>query len=192
MTEPFHTVRILGLRFYNDSLERALDLAHTGGGLFLAPSGPGLADLGTDPAYDEAALNADLNLIDSGYLALLWKRRTGEQIRRHSGLKFIKALIEDERFQSDPRQLWVMPSQADIESARHYLRENGLDGIDSRHFYEAPYYRDRPVRDETLLERIRDERPDYVILCIAGGKQEVLGHWLRERLEHRPAIICIG
>ena len=49
MVEHFNTVRILGISFYNDSFERALEIAHQDGGLFLAPSGPGLADLGQNP-----------------------------------------------------------------------------------------------------------------------------------------------
>ncbi|HAQ58528.1 MAG TPA: glycosyltransferase, partial [Opitutae bacterium] len=31
-----------------------------------------------------------------------------------------------------------------------------------------------------------------VILTIAGGKQEVLGYWLRNQLDYEPTILCIG
>lgn len=41
------------------------------GGLFLVPSGPGLAELGRNPYYVRALNEADIILIDSGYLALL-------------------------------------------------------------------------------------------------------------------------
>jgi UDP-N-acetyl-D-mannosaminuronic acid transferase (WecB/TagA/CpsF family) len=191
MTRPFHTVRILGVDFYNDHLDRALREAQEAGGLFLAPSGPGLAELGKNPDYDRALQEADLNLIDSGYLALLWQRRTGQSLRRHSGLKFIKALIEDPEFKRNPKQLWVMPTAAQAEATAAYLQREGLT-VGRDHFYEAPDYRKPPVTDETLLGKIRTFRPDYVILAIAGGKQEVLGHWLRGQLDYKPAIICIG
>ena len=191
MPEPFQTVHILGIDFYNDSLDCALLEAHESGGLILAPSGPGLADLGKNPHYDRALREADVNLIDSGYLALLWQRRTGQSIQRHSGLKFIKGLVEDSRFQANTKQLWVMPTAEHIRHTATYLQRHGM-ALGSDQFYEAPFYAESPVTDDTLLQRIRTERPDYVILAIAGGKQEVLGHWLRRELDYKPAIVCIG
>ncbi|MEM1223262.1 MAG: WecB/TagA/CpsF family glycosyltransferase [Verrucomicrobiota bacterium] len=191
MSEPFKTVRILGISFFNDSFQHSIEIAHKNGGLFLAPSGPGLADLGKNPAYDRALQSADVNLIDSGYLALLWQKKTGEMIKRHSGLKFIKALIDDTQFKANQKQIWVMPSEQHSESTRDYLRREGIDLPDTA-FYEAPYYDTKDIQDEILLEKIKVQQPDYIILAIAGGKQEVLGHWLRERMDSRPAIICIG
>ena len=187
----FKTIRILGIDFYNDSLERALNVAHDSGGLFLAPSGPGLAELGRNPYYDRALQEAEVNLIDSGYLVLLWKRQTGQSLERHSGLKFIKALVEDATFKSNPKQIWVMPTPAHTHATRAFLQREGL-ALGDNQFYEAPYYTESLVTDEALLVKIRTERPDYVILAIAGGKQEILGHWLRAQLDYKPAIICIG
>ena len=64
--------------------------------------------------------------------------------------------------------------------------------VDDTHFYVAPFYKEHPVRDQALLDHINSAHPDYVILAIAGGKQEVLGHWLRDQVDHKPAIVCIG
>lgn len=192
MSHAFQTVRILEIDFYNDSLEKALNIVIQDGGLVLAPSGPGLAELGKEPLYDAALRNADLNLIDSGYLALLWRKKTGERLQRHSGLKFIKALVEDERFRnSETAQLWVMPTCKHINVTRAYLEEKGIE-LGSGSFYEAPYYTESMITDEKLLDMIRRDHPKYVILAIAGGKQEVLGHWLQKQLDYKPAIICIG
>ncbi len=191
MPNSFKTVHILGIDFYNDSLERALQEAHETRGLFLAPSGPGLSELGMNTHYDRALQEADINLIDSGYLALLWQKQTGQSIERHSGLKFIKALVEDPTFKSNPKQLWVMPTPAHTESTSEFLQNQGF-ALGSSNFYEAPFYTESPVTDDALLSKIRAERPDYVILAIAGGKQEILGHWLREQLDYKPTIICIG
>ncbi len=191
MAEPFESVRILGVDFYNDRLERALEIARVDGGLFLAPSGPGLAELGQNPYYDRALKEADINLIDSGYLALLWKQRTGQKLARHSGLKFIEALIEDTDFKKNSNQFWVVPGPDHTSATASYLAEQGIDPSRT-HFYEAPLYEEAAITDETLLSKVREHKPDYIILAIAGGKQEVLGHWLREQLDYQPAIICIG
>ena len=191
METPIKTVQILGIPFYNDSLETALDIAHNDGGLFLAPSGPGLSELGKNPHYDEALQTADINLIDSGYLALLWKKRCGESLQRHSGLKFIQALIDAPKFKKNARQLWVMPDQAHRDATQRYLEKQRIQ-LKDPNFYLAPYYTDFPIEDQKLLDTIREQRPDYIILTIAGGKQEVLGHWLRNQLDYTPTILCIG
>jgi UDP-N-acetyl-D-mannosaminuronic acid transferase (WecB/TagA/CpsF family) len=191
METPIRTVQILGIPFYNDRLETALEIAHNDGGLFLAPSGPGLSELGNNPYYDKALKAADINLIDSGYLALLWKQRSGESLQRHSGLKFILALIDAPNFKQNTRQLWVMPDQAHSDATQHYLNSKYIK-LGSEHFYLAPFYTDYPIEDQKLLDTIREQRPDYIVLTIAGGKQEVLGHWLRDNLDYAPTIVCIG
>lgn len=191
MPVAFQTIRILGIDFYNDSLEKALDSITSEGGLVLAPSGPGLSELGKNSHYDSALQNADINLVDSGYLALLWKKRTGLSLRRHSGLKFIKALVEDARFNCEPSQLWVMPSREHSDATHAYLTKCGIQ-ISRDTFYEAPLYDSNQITDPALLQIIGKTRPRFIIISIAGGKQEILGHWLREQLDYRPAIICIG
>lgn len=191
MSIIFKKTRVLGIDFFNDDLELALKIAHTDGGLFLAPSGPGLAELGKNPHYDAALQQADVNLVDSGYLALLWQKHYGQSLQRHSGLKFIKALIESEEFAKNEKQLWVMPNLDHLKSTRDYLRTKGIS-LPKQQFPIAPFYDASNVQDSDLLARIQSERPDYVVLAIAGGKQEVLGHWLRGQLDYSPAIICIG
>jgi UDP-N-acetyl-D-mannosaminuronic acid transferase (WecB/TagA/CpsF family) len=39
---------------------------------------------------------------------------------------------------------------------------------------------------------LRTAKPRVVFLNLAGGKQEVLGAWLRERLDPCPGIVCTG
>ena len=189
-TAPVPTVRVLGIDFFNGTLEQALTLTHAGG-LVVAPSGPGLAGLGTNPHYDAALAAAELALVDSSYLARLWRRRSGETLNRISGLAFIDALLDDPALRAGPPPFWVLPSDADVEAARRHLAGRGIaPGPDDT--YRAPEYTTGEISDPDLLERIRRRRPRHIILGIAGGKQEVLGHWLASRLDHRPAVICIG
>ena len=84
-----------------------------------------------------------------------------------------------------------MPDQAHSDATTQYLATQQIQ-LESQHCYLAPHYTEFPIEDQTLLDTIREQRPDYVILTIAGGKQEVLGHWLRDRLDYTPTIICIG
>jgi exopolysaccharide biosynthesis WecB/TagA/CpsF family protein len=191
MTASYNNVQILGVNFFNDTLEHALNIAHESGGLILAPSGPGLAELGKNPLYDTALKEADINLIDSGYLALLWQKNTGHKIKRHSGLKYIKSLIEDPRFKENKKQLWIMPTEKNASVTQNYLISQQIVLMENN-FYVAPFYQPTAIEDADLLEQIKTERPEYIIFAIAGGKQEILGHWIRKHLDYKPAIICIG
>lgn len=84
-----------------------------------------------------------------------------------------------------------MPNVEHRDAAARYLEELGIP-LAEGNFYEAPFYRYELVTDEALLAKINSERPAYIILTIAGGKQEVLGNWLIQQLDYKPAIICIG
>ncbi|MDQ6626629.1 MAG: WecB/TagA/CpsF family glycosyltransferase, partial [Verrucomicrobiota bacterium] len=57
--------------------------------------------------------------------------------------------------------------------------------------YTAPRY-SKVVADEELLGLVRSHRPLHVVVGIGAGPQEKLGYWLREHLDYRPAIHCIG
>jgi len=161
------------------------------GGLVVAPSGPNLADLDQMPDYQGAVTNADLAIVDSGFLALCWRWRAGETLSRISGLLLLQTLLQSEAFRQTHNQLWVMPNRESIAATRHYLASQGVTlGEDS--FYHAPMYPLGEIEDAALLERVRDQRPELVLIHVAGGKQEVLGAWLKRQLDYRPAIICTG
>lgn len=91
-------VTILGLPFFNGGVQEALERVASGG-LMVAPSGPGLAwDLLTNPAYRSAVTTADVAIMDSGIMVLLWNSMnllsTRNRINRLSGLKFLAALLK--------------------------------------------------------------------------------------------------
>ena len=86
---------VLGIGFYNDSVEDACVEIEEDGGLLVAPSGPGLAgDLIDSPIYKKALEEADLVLADSGLLCLWAKYFSKSSIRRISGLFFLKNLLD--------------------------------------------------------------------------------------------------
>ncbi|MGF1485005.1 MAG: WecB/TagA/CpsF family glycosyltransferase [Opitutales bacterium] len=184
---------ILGINFLVGSLEDGLGAAHAGG-LIVVPSGPNLADMADDPEYTEAVVNADWAITDSGYMVLLWWLKRREKLERLSGLRFLRGILEDpvfrERVQTQG-MLWVMPSEAEAQSNRAYLESIGLP-LTEEAAYVAPYYPMQGLKDSELLERARRLKPAYIFLCVAGGKQEKLGYYLRRNLEHTPAIMGIG
>ena len=175
--------QILGIRFFIGSVDRLLALA-AGGGLFVVPSAPGLAELDRDASYRRSLEESDAALTDSGAMVLLWRLRTGQRIHRISGLQFIRALLASHDFREPHRVFWVMPSEHEAAANLTWLNAHGvpttLDDV-----YVAPRYDAGAVSDPLLVDVIRNlnPRPRFVVLCIAGGVQEPLGLALRNALD---------
>ena len=186
--------RILGVDFFTGTSAEAVEAALRGS-LVLAPSGPGLAeDLIHSPEYRRALENADLNLTDSGFLLLLWRRYAGRELPRLSGLAYLKTLLKHPTLQKPGAIFWVLPSQPEANRNRQWMRAHGFP-IQTDDQYVAPHYGAGPLNDPALVERIRIHRPSVVIVAIGGGVQERLGLALKESLtadDHVPGIVCIG
>ncbi len=182
--------KVLGIRFFTGVMEEALDLANEGG-LILAPSGPGLADLPNDPNYKEAFKNSDLVLVDSGMMVLTWWLLNGKRLRRISGLKFLKHFLEEYVLQQKENSFWVMPDEEESAANREWLKHRGIS-VEESDCYIAPLYKNDRVEDSKLLALLKEKRPNYIIINIGGGVQEKLGAYLRRELGYKPTIICTG
>ncbi len=177
------TTRVLGLDFFSGTTQDAV-MRTREGGLVVAPSGPGLATMGKDLPYQSSLQNADLVLVDSGYLTLLARLFVGKRLNRISGLEFLEALLSDDHFRRG-RTLWVDASKEEGEANRKYLNQIGIRAT-AADSYVAPLYTPGHIDDEALLERIQVDRPDYVIINIAGNKQEPLGYYLKKNSRIPP------
>ncbi|HST29440.1 MAG TPA: WecB/TagA/CpsF family glycosyltransferase [Chthoniobacterales bacterium] len=183
------TETILGVRFFNGTVDEAVDTMSRDGGLLVVPAAPALVKLQSDEGYRRALVSADMAIADSGAMVLLWKIFTGRRVERISGLKFLKHLISRLGSRPSERVLWIVPSEAAHEKAINWLHRMNLTG--TADFYVAPRY-GAEVRDDALVTRIENHRPAHVIVGIGGGTQEKLGLYLKENLRARPAINCIG
>lgn len=185
------TTRILGVPFFQGSLEAACAQA-SAGGLLTAPSGPGMAcDLVTQPEYRRALQASDLVLTDSAFMVLLWRLRTGRRLPRNSGLAFLRIWMNRDVMREPGAVLWIMPTEAERAHTHRWLSAAGLP-VHEDDFYVAPEYADGAVLDWTLLRRIEARRPKVVYVAIGGGVQERLGVFLRHQLSYTPLILCLG
>lgn len=183
---------ILGLPFFRGTVEEAV--AETlGGALVVAPSGPNLAgELRRVPEYRRAVQEAaDVVLTDSAAMVAVFRLATGRRVPRHSGLKFLEAILGEESLKTPGAAFWVMPTSEEGAAIAGWLRSQGWP-VDESNTYVAPFYKGYPITDDTLLERLREAAPRVVFLNLAGGKQEVLGAWLKEHLCPHPGIVCTG
>lgn len=194
MPDDQSTVAILGLAFSQIDPTDLVRLLDQGGGLLVAPSGPGLANLDRDTPYREALESADIVLPDSGFLVMLenlWRNR-GDKVRRISGLAFMRAVL-DAPPASLADTLWIMPSDAEGSQIAQYLTrfEPFRDQLDWR---TAPIYPAGSVRveDPDLLAHCLERRPAWIFINIGGGVQEKLGHYLKANLDYPARVVCTG
>ena len=182
---------ILGVRFYISDLEGLLGLVPEGG-LIVVPSAPVMVRLADDPSHREAMEGADFAVTDSGLMVLLWLIRTGERIRRISGVRLLRGLVEAKDFRGRGDTFWIMPSAGDSEANLAWLRRRGFD-VSGDDAYVAPMYpREGPFSDSGLVDLLNARRPKLIAIGLSGGVQERLGWDLRRRLTYKPAILCIG
>lgn len=183
--------QILGIPFFTGTVDEAVSRTLLGA-LVVAPSGPNLAgELRRVPDYRSAVEGADVALTDSAIMVVTFRLATGIAVPRHSGLKFLEAMLEAPLLKEIGAAFWVMPTREEGEQIARWLRGRGFP-VDERNFYVAPFYKGYPIEDEDLLRRLKAAQPRVVFLNLAGGKQEVLGAWLREHLAPCPGIVCTG
>ncbi|HVU37074.1 MAG TPA: WecB/TagA/CpsF family glycosyltransferase [Opitutales bacterium] len=184
-------VRILGLDFFQGSVAESVQAA-LAGGLVVAPSGPGLATLTSDLAYRDALLAADVRLLDSGLLALLYESRHHRKLTRISGLYFLEEFLQSREIRAANATLWVAPTAESAQRTRQWLAQ--AHGVETppECWHIAPRYDPARVQDEALRALIQKQKPRYIFIGVGGGPQEKLGAWLKARLEYRPTILCTG
>src|SRR6266478_1187877 len=184
------TEQILGIKFFSGEVDRAIDLVSERGGFLVAPSGACFARLRRDDIYREAMLNADVVIPDSGAMVLLWSLFGGRKLTRISGLKYLHCLSD--RFFAERHNdvFWIVPSEKARGTTGRWLDQNNFQ-FSSDDFYVAPIY-GPIVEDRRLVGQIHNRKPRHVVVGIGSGPQEKLGHYLRERLNYRPAIHCVG
>jgi UDP-N-acetyl-D-mannosaminuronic acid transferase (WecB/TagA/CpsF family) len=182
--------RILGVRFYNGTVEGAVNTMLEGGGLLVVPAAPALVDIQYDETYRAALVRADLAIADSGFMVLLWRMLRGQTISRISGLTYLKCLLEQPVVRGPGQFFFVLPTLAAKEKTEAWWAKVG-GSTEADHFYIAPRY-GPVVIDEELRAILEAHQPRQVVIAVGGGVQEKLGLYLRGALSYRPAIYCIG
>ena len=84
----FPTKRALGIKFFDGTVDEAVDYISKNGGLVVAPAAPSFIALQDDPEYRRAIADADLAIADSGWMVNFWWLLRRERLARISGLRF--------------------------------------------------------------------------------------------------------
>ncbi len=184
--------QILGINFINEKPETVFELLNAEGGLMTVPSGPGLGTIPDEPVYYASLKNSDWVLADSGLMALVWNRISGEKIIRTSGLGFINCFVDQYPSAVNKKAVYLVnPTAGEQKANLQYFNQVGVP-VSEELCHLAPFYNKQQIKDPELLQKLETLRPHWVFLNIGGGVQEILGHWLRNNLSYKPAIICTG
>jgi UDP-N-acetyl-D-mannosaminuronic acid transferase (WecB/TagA/CpsF family) len=177
------------VKFFCGNAAEAVDRMRTGG-LLVAPAAPGLAALPRNQPYREALLAADVAIVDSSLVAILWNLLESDNLRRLSGLEYFSQLVNDPEFRRPGAALYVMASDESAHKNLAWLAGQGIS-IEPGQVYVAPMY-SNDVTDAELLRRILELGPRHIVVTLGGGVQERLGVYLKRSLDYTPAIHCIG
>lgn len=186
---PPEYVTILGVRFFNGTVEDAVERMERGG-LLVVPAAPALKDIDRNSRYRDALLNADLCITDSAFMVLIWNRISTQKIHRLSGLKYLRELLRREDAHRPGNAVWIMAGPASAEKNLAWLREQGIE-VPRDCVYLAPMY-GAEIEDPTLLATLERLKPQHIIVTVGGGTQERLGLYLKQQLTYCPSIHCIG
>jgi UDP-N-acetyl-D-mannosaminuronic acid transferase (WecB/TagA/CpsF family) len=164
------------------------------GGFLVIPAASALCQAAEDENLWGALLSADYAIMDSGYLSLLLKFRRSPRPPRISGFQLLENLIC-----ADPvinirerRILWVAPDCDEEDRIASHLAQHGFRP-ELQRYYNAPFYeREEDFHDTALLEIAGEFCPQWIVLCIGGGRQEKLGAFLRQQIGREAAIIGSG
>lgn len=181
---------LFGVRFF-DGTYREIRERLDRGGLMVVPSGPGLAAIRRDKEYHHALRQSDFAIFDSGLLCLALRFIKGVNVRKVSGLLFMRRFLE-EVHQQPPGSIFLVDPDPETSSHNRLLFEEWGHTIPPSHQYVAPVYQPGEIQDPGLAEILRELKPKYVIINLGGGVQEILGARLYEDLDYRASIICTG
>jgi N-acetylglucosaminyldiphosphoundecaprenol N-acetyl-beta-D-mannosaminyltransferase len=181
--------QILGIKFYVGDVHGVFERLSRGG-LLVVPAAPALKDVAVSGPYRDALTNADVAIADSAFMVMLWNCLQRDSIRRLSGLKYLRALLQREEVRHPGNTFWIMAGATSARKNLEWLKTQGID-VPMDYTYNAPMYGSE-IQDRNLLEVLQRLRPSHVVVTVGGGTQERLGLYLKRNLPYLPAIHCIG
>ncbi len=158
-------------------------------GLFVFPAGPALASISHSNEYYDSIKKADLVFFDSGFFVLLLKLFKNISVNKFSGYKFLNLFFNHLKKNKNKSVFCVDPNLKFSKSNKNFLKELGVNKV---YNYIAPKYEIKNFSDRKLLKKIKKVKPDFILTNIGGGKQEILGLYLKKNLKIKTTILCTG
>ena len=158
-------------------------------GLFVFPSGPTLATIEKSNKYHNSLQRADFVFFDSGFFVILLKIFKDIRVYKFSGFRFLFLFFEYIKKNKKKKIFCIDPNINFSKSNKRYIKKLGVKKV---YNYLAPKYNLKNLSDKNLVNKINKFNPDYLIINIGGGTQEILGLYLKKNLKIKTTILCTG
>ena len=158
-------------------------------GLFVFPAGPALSNIEKSNEYYKSLQKADFVFFDSGFFVLLLRLFKNIHVQKFSGYKFLSMFFKYLKKNRKKKIFCIDPNINFLRSNKKHIKKLGIKKI---HNYLAPQYNKKKLEDLQLLKTIRKFKPDYIIVNLAGGTQEILGLYIRKNIRIKTSIFCTG
>ena len=158
-------------------------------GLFVFPAGPALATIDHSKKYHDSLIKADIVFFDSGFFVLLLRFFKNINVQKFSGFKFLNLFFSYLKENKKKKVFCIDPNLKFSKSNKIFLKKIGMKKI---YNYLAPNYEIDNISDKKLLDQIKKFKPDFILTNISGGKQEILGLYLKKNLKIKTTILCTG
>ena len=159
-------------------------------GLFVFPSGFGLPSIDKNPKYHLSLKKADFVFFDSGFFVLLLRFIKKIKVDKFSGYKFLSLFFDYLKKNNKKSIFCIDPNLQFSKKNKTYFKKLGVKKINS---YLAPIYKtNKEFTDKRLIRKIIKFKPNFILINLGGGTQEVLGFYLKKNLKFKTSIICTG
>lgn len=184
-------INILGINFIDGSFSEIFTEIKKGG-VMVVPAAPALATYKQDKSYYKALTQSKFAIFDSGYLTLLLLLIKRINVKKISGLLFLRKFFDQIKISKDFEIFTIDPTDKESKLNKDYLASINIDIKDNQ--YVAPIYGEGDIEDKELLSILIEMKPKFIIINLGGGVQEKLGVYLDQhlKLEYSPSIICTG
>ena len=160
-------------------------------GLFVFPSAPGIASIKEKTKYYNSLKQADYVFFDSSLFVLLLKIMKNTKCIRFSGFKFLKFFFKYLKKNNNTSIFLIDPNKNYSKSNFKFINKICINSK-KIHNYIAPIYNSDNLNDLKLLKEINRYKPKVILINIGGGTQEILGLYLKQKLNFKCKIICTG
>jgi len=158
-------------------------------GLFVFPSGPGLAGLKNNSNYHLALIKSNYVFFDSGFFVLFLKFFKRINVNKFSGYIFLNYFFNKNAVIKNKSVFSIDPDKANLKLNEKFLKKQGFKIVFN---YLAPIYNKQNITDKKLIKKLNKVKPNYILTNIGGGTQEILGYYLKKKLKFKTSIYCTG